>query len=268
MITIVSHSVTIQFDKKCYNHFLMRSTIEIPNLGKFTLIDATNDVGCVDPRRDRSGNRPVGAARSAGASAGKTMALMGVRPDITVARAVRLVAQSEHEQGHKYTQHVDTHTHGLGCGHIARASEEKHEALYGIPSEGVIDMRVTALEFWDTDRLELYAPKLVSTHREAGVVIVNSPDYTIDPLSVPQELEVFRYDRLRTHTSLTILAESIGGKDGTVEPEELITVFERQTMATLALLGPQLPIYHVVPETKMVAHLGSVPTREEFLLSR
>jgi hypothetical protein len=235
--------------------------IEIPEVGEFEVIDVTDDDGCVDPRkfldprdiRDSDRNpyykrtpHLVGAVRSPGATFGKAMSLLGAVPDLPPEEAIETVSRWAASEGRTFSLHEDDHHHDdneLGCGHIDRASREKNEPLYGIPSRAVRAMRDFVRRKVRSGEIAVEAPKLTGTHKEEGVLIVRSKDKTVVPIT--GESEFFRFDETRHDDRLKRLAR-FAQQDGIpAEEDKLLQAAERQRNATLELLAPNRPVYEV-----------------------
>jgi hypothetical protein len=259
-------------------------SIYIPEIGPTSIVPVDESMrGCVDPRpvlplfpltRDRiplserqRARYPISGVRSAGATAGVTMAGLALRPDVPVAEMMNLVTTWERARGRQVTIHGDTygiqtqsydggHTCGLGCGHIDRARQPENARLYGVSAKRIEELLHLRAREHNENPQVINAPILGGVHAEPAVLIVDSDTHTVDPQNA------FRYDRKLFHRQLRDLSQFAAGQGVRMHPDQLIEIADRQAMATLGLLAPGLPIQHVILEgnQRMVQPLGVVPT--------
>ncbi len=273
-------------------------TLRIPEFGKVKIIPATGGQRCVDPREQLDTVEPDAALKklltetadyspyvdrtpandgdvfNPGATAGDIMSLMAAMPEMPVEQAVDLVFDWCKSEGRKPSLHEDDHTyqhtHGLGCGHVDRASMPENEELYGLPSEKVRAMTQYIYSLTRPNQTngnmaprEVSVPRLTNLHQEKYVMRIISKDKTVIP-NDDQNNESFRYDLTRHEAMLDRLA-SYGQERGIdVDASALKQASGQHTTATLTLLAPNLPVFdaHLEDNINSVTYIGKVPSRQ------
>lgn len=244
---------------------MQERSVQIGDLGNYTIVSRVEETGCVDPRKQGllvaetpiPPTHSVGAERTPGASAGIVMTLIGALPKLAVDTAIISVDLWERHQGRRFTIHNDDHHGEAGCGHLDKATLRENEALYGVPSDKVATMRGKIFELAEEGMIKINNPTLTGDHRERGVAVVHSFTETVDPTNDQHEL--FRFDAKRHTQSLANLAQFLNTYGIKVSPDHLVAVAERQRGATLSLLAPGKDVYDVFPAKQRSEHKGKVP---------
>jgi hypothetical protein len=257
------------------------SSLYIPDQGMVEIIDATNGSGCVDPRQhetDELSLSPLldvytdqGEVRTPGASAGDILALLKVRPDLSVLEAVLLVSTWEKTEGRLTTFHGDTHGgEAMGCGHMAKAASGEYRRYYGVEGAVAAEVMRTLLALGKLVAVPTSRAMLLGEHDESGVLVVKSKDKTVVPVT-GEGKELFRYDNLRHVERLRRLANFATqmAADDRFSSIPVNTVFDyaelnaaatKQRSTTLSLIAAHLPIHLVdmTVDTPTVELLGYV----------
>ncbi|GIK84412.1 MAG: hypothetical protein BroJett025_10340 [Patescibacteria group bacterium] len=211
------------------------------------------------------GEEAVGAIAMPGAHLGISMALLqlGFSPE----EAFELVYKFVTKDGNPYCWHTDTHEghHGtiVGCGHCnAAISKGEKYSVAGLDVQELLDLVRSAQN--DRENMELVI--LDREHKEEAILVVTSTDYTVKPWDQENDVQFFIYDKVRHLDLLKRLVEYLNAQGKSVSYEALVEASDKQTTATLGLLGSSKgkPIYTVDVSTNepVVEMVGNAPIFE------
>lgn len=208
-----------------------------------TLADSTK-AKCVDGGYRET--EAVGAIAFPGAHLGISMALLqlGFSPE----DAFELVYSFVSQNGHSYCWHTDKHEgHNgaiVGCGHCNAAIGKGD--YYGVDGQAVQKLLDIVRQAQDNrENMELVV--LDREHKEQAILVVTSTDYTVKPWDQENDVQFFIYDKVRHLELLRQFAEFAVAQGRTISYDDLVAACEKQTNATLGLLGSSKgkPIYTV-----------------------
>jgi hypothetical protein len=263
------------------------SLLYIPDQGTVQIIDANNGTGCVDPREHETDEQILGIlpdaytdqgeVRTAGGDAGDILALLKVRPDLSVLEASLLVAARAKSERRFAAFHGDIHRgEAMGCGHMANAASGNHSEGYGVEGAIAAEVTKTLLALGKLAATPVSRAILRGKHRESGVLDVRAKDKTVAAVT-DQRRELFRYDSLRHKERLEALAEFATrmAADGRLSSVPVNTVFDyaelnaaatQQRTTTLGLIAAHLPVYTVdmtngAPAVELVGHVEPISVR-------
>lgn len=209
------------------------------------------------------GDEAVGAIAIPGGHLGISMALLGL--GFSAKDAFELVFAFVSKDGNPYCWHTDKHEghHGVvvGCGHC-NAAIGKGE-FYGVAGENVqelLDLVRTA----QNDRENMESVILDREHAEQAILVVTSTDYTVKPWDQENDVQFFIYDKVRHLELLKRITDYLHEQGKEVTYEALVDASEKQTNATLGLLGSSKgkPIFtvDVSSDEPVVELVGNAPT--------
>ncbi len=236
--------------------------VEIPELGDFAVVAATNAKNCFDPRGtvpvDENANWNSGPAinfvnpmygeiRTPGGTFGDAMALTGAYPDIPLLTSFRLATTRETGMLRRLpSMHRHDQAFGFkGCGHAAKAASEEHEQEYGIPAT---EVRTTLETIEDLGRIGMLIRSTVvqgDFPEKLAFVKILSMDKTLVPISSTGN-RLIRFDQTRQIADLWGLAGFATAELGSViSGHELIKSAIHQRDVTLGHLALGIPKYIV-----------------------
>ncbi|MBI4084349.1 MAG: hypothetical protein HY431_00405 [Candidatus Levybacteria bacterium] len=266
--------------------------VELPSFGQVQVIQATKEVGCVDPRQNMGGYRflsdysnvykPTSEAnqvRSVGGHMGDVLIALAVAEEVSYYldpnQAVELVFSLAERQGVRPSWHEDEHayTHSpkkSGCGYLDRASQPENDGLFGVSSAKVREALAYANGIAKAGERPVNVPILEHDHIEIAAVVVyteitpqNPFGFTVNPVS-QEGNEAFRWDRARHFARLRELAYAAQVQGIPLSVERMEQMADRHTMSTLSLLKPGIPVHEVSlnginAQTRTVRFAGNVP---------
>lgn len=219
-------------------------TIIISHTKKMKIATDSSKAKCVDG--GYRGDEAVGAIAFPGAHLGVSMALLqlGFSPQ----DAFEVVYSFVSQKGQSYCWHTDTHEghHGaiVGCGHCnAAIGKGDYYGITGTDVQKLLDLVRQAQE--NRENMELVI--LDREHQEQAILVVTSTDYTVKPWDQENDIQFFIYDKVRHLELLRQFAEYATAQGKIVSFDDLVAASEKQTNATLGLLGSSKgkPIYTV-----------------------
>ncbi|MCA9369149.1 hypothetical protein KC721_02540 [Candidatus Woesebacteria bacterium] len=202
-----------------------------------------------------------GALALAGAHIGVSMALvsLGLSPQ----KAFDVVYDYAKQAGQVFCWHTDTHEgHGcvVGCGHFnaSMGAAEQYDVSAEAMNE-LLEIVRTAQE--DRGNMEMII--LDRDHAEQAILVITSTDYTVKPWDQEDDVQYFIYDKVRHLELLKAVAAFAAEKGMNVTAEALIEAADKQTNATLGLLGSskgkQLFTVDVSTTEPVVEEVGVAP---------
>ncbi len=238
--------------------------IIISHVKKMRVVADSIHAKCVDG--GYRGEEAVGAIAFPGGHLGISMALLelGFSPD----DAFNLVYQFVSKDGNPYCWHTDKHEghHGVivGCGHCnAAIGKGVHYGVVGENVQALLELARKAQN--ERENMELVI--LDREHAEQAILVVTSTDYTIKPWDQENDVQFFIYDKVRHMDLLKKLAMFLVEQGKEVLYEDLVKASEKQTNATLGLLGsskgkPIFTVYVSSGEEPTVEYVGEAPVIE------
>ena len=206
---------------------------------------------CVDGRY--LPNQATGMLARPGGDGGYVMALMavsrkkklGLTPEQCFNEIYKVV-----EKDHGFCMHTDQHTdpddhthNGLiGCGHLAKAATQRFCENYDVSGEDVARVINYASNLKEISH-ELHMVNLQGEHKELGVLIVNSDDFTVLADNPKLRQMYFIYDEQRDSAFIQNLVSQMGIEGVTYE--DMKEESDLQLHTTLQILAANLPIYQV-----------------------
>lgn len=142
-----------------------------------------------------------------------------------------------------FYMHTDSHEnksvpYSIGCGHAAKACTDEFANRYELHAEDV----KKALEYFKNAReMNVKIVPLTGEHKEKGVLIVNSDEYSLN--SQHENDMYFIYDKKRDDEFLKNLVEKLNMEN--VLYEDFQRISTTQLTVTLQLLAKDLPIFEV-----------------------
>lgn len=199
-----------------HKHITNENAIEIPDIGKFEIIDGINETGCIDGRSSASGtpvpeylagikmNKDIqtplhhpGAARIPGASLGISLLVASTCPGIPAELAVEVVRKWEEQRGGHFVFHTADNQGNItsqttGCGLADSVSDGVYEYLYRMPAARARAVRNYALRQFNNPESHGSMPVLLGKHKEKIAALVFSHSKTVDIGE-----DAFRFDAWR-----------------------------------------------------------------------
>ena len=205
-----------------------------------------------------------GAMAFAGGHIGVSMALVGL--GLSPEEAFEVVYDYAKQAGQVFCWHTDTHEgHGcvVGCGHFnASMGAAQH---YGVSAEAMSEL-FESVKKAQEDRGNMGMIVLDRDHAEQAILVVTSTEYTVKPWDQEDDVQYFIYDKVRHLELLKAVAAFAAEKGMDVTAEALIEAADKQTNATLGLLGSskgkQLFTVDVSSEEPVVEEVGVAPVIE------
>ncbi len=235
----------------------------IAHAKKMRVVADSTHAKCVDG--GYRGDESVGAIAIPGAHLGVSMALLdlGFSPE----EAFEFVYKFVTKDGNPFCWHTDTHEghHGVivGCGHC-NAAIGKGER-YGVSGKNVQKL-LELVRKAQNDRENMELVILDREHSEQAILVITSEDYTVKPWDQENEVQFFIYDKVRHLDLLKKFAQFLAEQGKVVAYEDLVSVSDKQTNATLGLLGSSKgkPIYIVnfSGDEPLVELVGNAPIFE------
>lgn len=211
------------------------------------------------------GEEAVGAVAMPGAHLGISMALLqhGLSPEDAFEHVYQFVTR----EGNPYCWHTDTHEgHGsiVGCGHCnAAIGKGTHYGVAGEDVQKLLDIVREAQE----NRENMETVILDREHTEKGILVVTSTDFTVKPWDQEDDVQFFIYDKVRHLSMLEDFSAYLAEHGVQVSYENLVAASDKQTNATLGLLGSSKgkPIFtvDVSSDEPVVEKVGEAPVITE-----
>lgn len=219
---------------------------------------------CVDGRYEAG--QYSGAIARPGGDFGYVMALLAVNRDrnlgLTPEQCFAAVYDAVTQGDGRFSMHTDTHNEhdakSIGCGHIARALDERNSSLFGLNPQDVRAATNYAKQRFANHDERLDMTILSGGHEEAGVLVVTGTKNTINPYSHFGRRMYFIYDEARDEEFMRELVRKMGIQG--LSLEDFREASQRQTTATLRLLAGNKPMVRInadIPERPEVDY-GSI----------
>lgn len=211
---------------------------------------------CVDGRYTSSTAK--GMIARAGGDCGYVMALMainkkkklGLTPEQCFNEVYRVIQQKMHEPFCVHTDHhVDPdledheeHVHKtvIGCGHLSKAASQKFLERYDVANSDVKKIIAYVRNLAEINK-NIDMVNLDGDHKEQGVLLVESDDYTVN--ACDGNKMYFIYDKKRDDDFMRKLVKLMDLPG--VSFEDMKEESDKQLQATLHLLAKGLPLYQV-----------------------
>ncbi len=210
-----------------------------------------------------------------GADLGISVALLKL--GFTPEEAFSAVYDYRVKNGQQYGWHSDVHVDPedgttshekaiCGCGHCNAANSRSEQ--YGVDGEQVLELLNIIKTYQASSSENMRFINLDRDHKEKGILVVNSDEITIYPWDQEKDNQFFVYDSARDAKLLADIVESLkaDGKDKNITFEQLKSVVDQHTGATLGLLGSSKgkPMYSIsINDGKLVIELaGNAPIIE------
>lgn len=219
------------------------------------IIRAREGRKCVDGRY--LPNQATGMIARPGGDEGYVMALMavnkkkklGLTPEQCFNAVYKVVSKSEGFSMH--TDHhtdPDEHTHNglIGCGHIAKAANKDLAKEYDVDSEDIKRLVEYSRNIAEINK-SLHMINLDGDHQEKGVLVIQSPNYTINADNPKLGRMYFIYDKTRDEEFMRVLVDEMQIENITADElyREMKKESDIQLQATLHNLAKGLPVYNV-----------------------
>lgn len=235
---------------------------------------ATNGRRCVDGRYDEE---YFGRIAVAGGDLGFALALARVNAKrklgLSTQEIYELVMDATEGTPHFHTDEHTAHSGGLiGCGHLARASENPKE--YGVSSDVTNELIRLAKTDAEENNRPIEEAELEGNHEEIAVLVVTSKEYTVDPNERNKQEDgegdgemYFIYDVNRTAEYVQTLVERIKAEAlrrdppvnlGKLTANDLAEALKEQTNQTLHFLAKGKAIITVDADTNWLKKNPSV----------
>lgn len=223
---------------------------------KASIIPAKPGRKCIDGRY--LPEQATGMIARPGGDGGYVMALMAVnrkkKLGLTPEQCFNAVYNAVKDDS-GFCMHTDQHsdtevgTH-IGCGHMAKAANQRFANKYDVNSEDIEKVIEYAQNIQEISK-SVSILNLQGEHKEQGVLIVQSNMYTVLADNPKLSQMYFVYDEKRDNEFLKKLVKEMTIPDVTYEAMKAES--DLQLQATLQLLAVHLPIYTVTFE-------GNIPT--------
>lgn len=237
-------------------------------------VPARNVRGCVDGRYEEDS----GMLARPGGDFGYVMALLTLNRvrnwGLTSEQIFDIVYDSvttDTEDSGTFYMHTDEHAEGghgplIGCGHVALAISSEHVNRYEVGAEELIPAVERARFLYKNgDRVKIV--NLKGKHKEAGVLVVTSREYTVNPYDAETGSMYFVYDKTRDEEFIRdVLLPRVNDKLAKIRVEgpsyeEFKDVADRQMDLTLRILaeGKRVFLVDVDSEKPQVEFSHRVP---------
>lgn len=235
----------------------------IAHVKKMRVVADPNKAKCVDG--GYKGDEAVGAMAIPGGHLGVSMALL--RLGFTPEEAFDAVHKYVSKDQNPYCWHTDKHEghHGVvvGCGHCNAAIGKGEQ--YDLEGEKVQSL-LTIVRNAQEDQENMECITLDREHAEKAILVITSTEHTVKPWDQEDDIQFFIYDKVRHMDFLKKFAQFLTDQDRAVSYEDLVKASEKQTNATLGLLGSSKgkPIFAVdaTSEEPVVELVGNAPVIE------
>ncbi|MEK7572008.1 MAG: hypothetical protein AAB553_07080 [Patescibacteria group bacterium] len=232
-----------------------------------SIVPASAGRKCIDGRY--LPNQATGMIARPGGDGGYVMALLAVNQrkklGLTPEQCFNAVYKVVSKSGEGFCLHTDqfadptNHDHRrlIGCGHIAKAASKKFAKSYDVSGDDVRRIVAYARNICEISRT-VHMVNLAGYHKERGVIIVQSKDYSVLADNPKLGQMYFIYDDERDNGFLKNLVKEMHIKGLTFE--DMKKESDLQLQATLHNLALGLPIFAVDFDGKQptVTAMGSV----------
>ena len=197
----------------------------------------------------------VGAMAIPGGHEGVSMALLSL--GFSAQESFDIVHNFLKKRNIPYCWHTDTHEGSdgciVGCGHWNTAISCCDE--YCVDKKEVLKLLEIIKVASEVKSSEVECVVLDRDHKEKGILVVESTDYTVKPWDVKEDIQFFIYDKNRHQMFLRELCD-----ENNIDFSKLKEATDKQTNLTLGLLGSSRgkPMYSVdvssvEPEVSFIA---------------